>query len=162
MRRFFLALGATLEALVLIAMGAIHYFGHARMGMARTLVFFNAQVRQLINPAHLTIIALATALIFAGIVVVLARVRKPHTKVELAFVAFGLVLFAGQVAFALRSTPSRDRAYVVVVLGFVVAQLFNTASALFLLTRPRAGVAASRKGTHCVAKHAVNPAAHKR
>ena len=138
MKRFAYVLLTTLEALVVFGALALHHFTRAKMGVARTVVFVNAQLREVV-PLE----ALVVGLVVAGVAVAVVALLVSRASwaggarrgvMPGACVLLSLLL----VVFSLVSSVRSTRAYYLMVILLFVATLLQSVKLMVTGGRGRA------------------------
>ena len=132
-----------LTGLFLVAAYVLDYFGHARMGMARHLVYMNrkwsaALPVDALRVAAVVLVAVLLVVLVAALVMRVRRGRRPGLPVAVADVV-ALACAVGYVWYTLAVTPAQVRAAIVVSPLLGLAALTALAHGLWLTLRRQRG-----------------------
>lgn len=121
---------SALAALILVAAYVLNYFTHARMGMARHMVYLRNKWTEALPVETLRVVGVVVAvLVVAALVAWVVRGRAWRSPLASVFVAAAAVLAVVYAAYTLGVDPYEVRAHIAVSPLLGLAVLFQAVSA---------------------------------
>lgn len=113
------------QLILAMVLAVVHYFTHARMGMARHMSHLNTKFRAALPMDMLVKVLLVVAVVCAVLALVIRLRRGIQGAGGWVLCALELAAPVFTVAYTLSSNASKDRAYFALVLGLALINLLS-------------------------------------